>query len=67
MANIKVDLADFGVETHPDDRIVLWAPVMRGSAFRTGGIVSTRPRYIPLEQGLSTGRKIGWLAEPTEN
>lgn len=51
VANIVIDLADFGAETHSDDHVLMWAPVMRGSASRADGIVSTAQRRIPLVDG----------------
>ncbi|WP_420694164.1 hypothetical protein [Corynebacterium striatum] len=56
---LTIDIGDFGAESHPDDYVILYAPVFRESAERSGGLVSTAPRRVYL-----TGGKAAVEVEP---
>lgn len=57
--SLTIDIGDFGAESHPDDYVILYAPVFRESAERSGGLVSTAPRRVYL-----TGGKAAVEVEP---
>ncbi|MBD0852721.1 hypothetical protein CU043_00325 [Corynebacterium striatum] len=56
---LTIDIGDFGAESHPDDYVILYAPVFRESAERSGGLVSTARRRVYL-----TGGKAAVEVEP---
>lgn len=56
---LTIDIGDFGAQSHPDDYVILYAPVFRESAERSGGLVSTAPRRVYL-----TGGKAAVEVEP---
>lgn len=48
---LVIDVTNVVGKTHPDDSVALYAPRVRGSADRAGGVVSTAARVIRLVDG----------------
>ena len=48
MTIVEIDITNVASETHPDDRVVLYAPANRNQA---GHIISTATTEIPLVDG----------------
>lgn len=51
MTQVKIDIANAGYESHPDDRVVIYSPDNRGL---DGQIISTAVKNIPLVAGKAT-------------
>ena len=54
MVNVSIDVTDLGGEARPGDKVTLWAPRVAGSATRAGGVVSTAPVTVFLNNGKAT-------------
>lgn len=48
---LVIDVTNVVGKTHPDDSVALYAPRVRGSADRAGGVVSTAARVVHLVDG----------------
>lgn len=48
---LVIDVTNVVGKTHPDDSVALYAPRVRGSADRAGGVVSTAARVVHLIDG----------------
>ena len=48
---LVIDVTNVVGKTHPDDSVALYAPHVRGSADRAGGVVSTAARVVHLVDG----------------
>lgn len=49
MTTLKIDIRSMGATTHPDDRVILYAPEVRARI--GGGLVSTAPLEVELVDG----------------
>lgn len=54
MVDVTIDVTDLGGEAHPGDRVVLWKPLVAGSASSAGRIISTAPVTVTLDEGKAT-------------
>lgn len=52
MTTIEIDIRSTGATTHPDDRVILYAPEVRARI--GGGLVSTKPLEVELVDGQAT-------------
>ena len=50
MTLLEINLTDVLLETEPDDKVIVWAPVMREGP--DGQLVGTRRKEIPLTDGV---------------
>ena len=54
MVDVTIDVTDLGGEAYPGDRVVLWKPLVAGSASSAGRIISTAPVTVTLDEGKAT-------------
>lgn len=52
MTLLEINLTDVLSETDPDDRVVVWAPVLREGP--SGALIGTRGKAIPLTDGVGS-------------